>query len=79
MNLIFTFLDFTIKNTADEAEGIASRILAGSRACFSLKKILGSHLEGKQGLVRRKTNLRVYKTLIKPVVTYASEKWTLRG
>lgn len=50
---------------------IRRRIYMANRAYFGLGKLLTS------GVITKKSKLLVYKTLIKPVLTYASETWTM--
>ena len=50
---------------------IKERISAGNRAYFSSQKIL------KNKNITRETKKTLYKTIIRPAVTYASETWTL--
>jgi hypothetical protein len=50
---------------------IKIRITAGNRCYFSLIKLL------KSRAVARNTIVRMYRTLIRPVVTYGSETWCL--
>jgi hypothetical protein len=50
---------------------IAERIWKGNAAYYANAKLL------KSKLLKRSTKMRVYLTLIRPVVTYASETWTL--
>ena len=45
--------------------------MAANRCYYSLQKQL------KSKLIRRNTKVAVYKTLLKPVLTYASETWVL--
>ncbi|XP_066907236.1 uncharacterized protein [Halyomorpha halys] len=48
-----------------------SRIATGNRAYFSIVRQI------KSKLVSRTTKFTLYKTLIRPVVTYGGETWTL--
>ncbi|GBO16714.1 hypothetical protein AVEN_127729-1 [Araneus ventricosus] len=52
---------------------INNRIKSANKCFFGLKKQLRSRL------VRRRTKMRLYKTLILPVLLYASETWALNG
>jgi hypothetical protein len=54
-----------------EANDTNARIEAGNRCMFAVHKIL------RFRSLTRKVKLLVYKTIIRPVVTYASETWTL--
>ena len=64
----FGSLVTTENNTSKE---IRKRILAGNRAYFGLRKTLRS------GRMRRYPKLTLYKTLIRPVVLYGHESWTI--
>jgi hypothetical protein len=55
----------------DISEEIKIRIMAASRSCFGLQK----HLKSR--ILSRRTNIQLYKSLIKPTVMYGSECWTL--
>lgn len=67
----FTYLGSQInKNNVTSAE-VKRRIYLANRAYFGLKKLLTS------SIVTKKTKILIYKTLIKPVRTYASETWTM--
>jgi tRNA nucleotidyltransferase (CCA-adding enzyme) len=52
-------------------EEINKSIIAGSRAYFANTKHLQSTLLSKQSKVK------LYKTLVRPVVTYGAETWTM--
>ena len=52
-------------------EEVMARIAAGGRCRWALNELLKSHI------ISRKTKLQLYTTIIRPVVTYASEAWTL--
>jgi hypothetical protein len=60
-----------INNTNDAVDEIKARILAASKSCHSLQTIFRS----KQ--IHRNNNIRLYKTLIKPVLYYGIMTWTL--
>jgi hypothetical protein len=53
-------------------EEIKERIAAGNRACHVHKKLFISKL------LSRSVKLQLYNTLIRPIVTYASETWVLK-
>jgi hypothetical protein len=51
--------------------GIEKRIVTANRAYYALHPIL------KSQLVYRNTKTIIYKTLIRPVITYGTEAWTM--
>jgi hypothetical protein len=61
---------YVTENSENSTE-IKIRIAAGSRCYFSLIKLL------KSRAVARNTKVRMYRTIIRPVVTYGSETWCL--
>jgi hypothetical protein len=50
---------------------VKERIQAGNRAYFAILSIR------KSKILSRAAKLQVYKTLIRPVVTFRAETWTL--
>jgi hypothetical protein len=50
---------------------IAERIVKGNRAYYANAKLI------KPKSLKKNTKMKVYKTIIRPVVTYSSETWTL--
>jgi hypothetical protein len=52
-------------------EEIKERIATGNRAFFANKKIFQSKL------ISKKSKIKLYKSLIRPVVVYGSECWAL--
>jgi len=67
----FTYLGSDINCDNDISAEIQKRILAANRCFHGLRKHLRSHLTSKN------TKILTYKVLIRPVLTYASETWTL--
>ncbi|KAJ8914619.1 hypothetical protein NQ315_015356 [Exocentrus adspersus] len=52
-------------------EEIEDRIMAGNRCVAGLRRIL------RNKNISRQTKIKLYKTVIRPIVTYASETWAL--
>ena len=67
----FKYLGVIVNNKADIKQEISNRILMANRAYFTNNKLL------KSKLISRSTKIQIYKTLIRPVATYAAETWTL--
>ena len=67
----FTYLGVKINNKGLITEEINHRILTGNKAYFANLNLI------KSKLLTRATKLKIYKTLIRPVVTYAAETWVL--
>ena len=63
--------DIDIIDSNDETEEIRARILAANKAYSSLQTIFRS----KQ--IPRNNKIRLFKTLIKPILCYVSVTWTL--
>ncbi|KID80942.1 endonuclease-reverse transcriptase, partial [Metarhizium majus ARSEF 297] len=69
----FVYLGSLVTDDNDTSREIQRRIVAGNRSYFGLRRTLRSNK------VRRNTKLTIYKTLIRPVVLYGHETWTLRA
>ena len=67
----FIYLGSLISNDKREEKEIQRRILAGSRTYFAAISLFRSRL------LSRATKILLYKTLIRPVVSYGAEVWTL--
>lgn len=67
----FTYLGSIITDTGSNSEEIATRILKGNRCYYLYNYLL------KNKLLSRPLKMRLYKTIIRPVVTYGSETWTM--
>ena len=67
----FTYLGSSINTENDITLEIKRRIMLANRTLYGLSKILRSKF------VRRNTKLKIYKTLIIPVLMYGVESWTL--
>ena len=50
---------------------IAERIAKGNKAYYANAKLI------KSKFLTKNTKMKIYKTMIRPVVTYSSETWTL--
>ncbi|KAJ4433802.1 hypothetical protein ANN_16114 [Periplaneta americana] len=67
----FKYLGATVTNINDTREEIKRRINMGNSCYYSVKKLLSSSLLSKN------LKVRIYKTVILPVVLYGCETWTL--
>lgn len=67
----FKYLGSEVNPTNTIQSDIDSRIASGNRAFYSLKPFL------KSPNLSQATKLNLYKTLIRPIVTFGSESWTL--
>jgi hypothetical protein len=67
----FIYLGTLISNDNSVEKGIQRRILAGSRTYFAAISLFRSRL------LSRATKILLYKTLIRPVVSYGAETWTM--
>jgi hypothetical protein len=67
----FKYLGSLVTENSENSTEIKIRIAAGNRCYFSLIKLL------KSRAVARNTKVRMYRTIIRPVVTYGSETWYL--
>lgn len=67
----FKYLGVILNNENRVSSEIVNRIITGNRAYYANRSLL------KSKLLTPRTKLILYKTLIRPVVTYASETWTL--
>ena len=68
----FIYLGTLISNDNSVQKEIQRRILAGSRTYFAAVSLF------RNRLLFRATKIRLYRTLIRPVVTYGAETWTIR-
>jgi hypothetical protein len=67
----FVYLGSMVSYNNDISEETGARLAAANRAYFG---ILGHF---KSRLLSRQTKLIIYKTLVRPVLTYASETWAI--
>ncbi|CAG9832059.1 unnamed protein product [Diabrotica balteata] len=67
----FIYLGLQVNQNYVVSAEINRRIHLANRAYYGLKKKLTTTL------VTKRTKLVIYRTLIKPILTYASETWTM--
>jgi len=67
----FIYLGTLISNDNSIDKGIQKRILAGNRTYFATISLF------RRRLLSRATKILLYKTLIRPVVSYGAEAWTV--
>jgi len=65
----FTYLGPLVSGDNIVSEEITKRLIATKRSYFGLRGQL------KSQLLSRKTKILIYKTLMRPVFTYAAETW----
>jgi hypothetical protein len=63
----FKYLGSVLNEENDTGLEIRSRVMAGNKCYYAL----GSIMRSKS--ISRKSKLKIYRTVIKPIVTYASE------
>jgi len=67
----FRYLGTTLTNQNFIHEEIKSRLESGNACCLSVQNLLSSSLLSKN------TNIKIYRTIILPVVLYGCETWSL--
>jgi hypothetical protein len=67
----FKYLGSIITNNNDITLEISHRINRGNKCYYGLRNIF------KSRLLKKDTKFKIYKTLIRPVVLYGCESWTL--
>jgi hypothetical protein len=67
----FKYLGMTLINHNDIHDEIKSRLNSGNACCYSVQNLLSSHL------ISKNLKIKIYKTVILPVVLYGCETWTL--
>jgi hypothetical protein len=67
----FTYLGTKINKKNDITEKVQNRIVAANRCYFSFQK----HF--KSNFIPRTTKILSYKMLVRPIVLYGAECWTL--
>jgi hypothetical protein len=68
----FKFLGMIINTKNNMTETIQDRIQAGNKAYYANQMML------KNMYINRGAKMQIYKTLIRPVVTYGCESWTMK-
>jgi len=67
----FQYLGNIIGNTNNNNKCIKERIMMGNKAYYANRQLVNS------SLISRSSKLQIYRTLVRPVVTYGSELWAL--
>ena len=67
----FKYLGSILNQTNEIREELKRRINLGNACFYSVKKLLGSRI------LSRRLKIRIYRTIILPVVLYGSEAWSL--
>jgi hypothetical protein len=67
----FKYLGTTLTDQNHMHEEIKSRLNSGNACCHSVQRLLSSRL------LSRKLKVKIYKTIILPVVLYGCETWSL--
>ena len=67
----FSYLGTTVDNSSSCSREIQNRIKSGNKCYFALLPMM------KSRLLSRTTKIRIYKTLIRPVITYGSDAWVI--
>ena len=65
------YLGTTLTNQSSLQEEIKSRLKSGNVCCYSVQNILSSSLLSKN------LKIKIYRTIILPVVLYGCETWSL--
>jgi len=60
-----------LNQTISTSSEIQARILSGNRCYYAYRKLI------KSRVLNRSSNLKIYKSLIRSIVTYGCEAWTL--
>ena len=66
-----SYLGSQMNQTDPTSSEIQARILRGNRCYYACGKLM------KSGALNRSSKLKIYKTLIRPVMAYGCEAWTL--
>jgi hypothetical protein len=68
----YKYLGSIINDSDSIEEEVKDRIALGTKAYYANQKFF------KSRLVTKSSKLKVYRTVIRPIVTYASETWVLK-
>jgi hypothetical protein len=68
----FKYLESIVNGNNSVEEEIKGRISLGNKAFYANQDLF------KSKLLTKNSKLRIYKTLVRPVVTYACEIWVLK-
>jgi len=66
----FTYLGTYVTSKTEVAEKIKSRLVSGNACFYSVQKFLTSQL------ISRKLKMKIYRTVILPVLLYGCESWS---
>ena len=69
----FVYLGSSVNDSNNVSYEIERRIISGNKAYYANLNLL------KSQILSRKSKTKIYKTIIRPVVTYGSETWTMNG
>jgi hypothetical protein len=67
----FKYLGMTLTNQNDIHDEIKSRLNSGNACYYSVQNLLSSHL------ITKNLKIKIYKTVILPVVLYGCKTWSL--
>ena len=67
----FKYLGSTVNSQNEIAEEVKTRIAAAARCSWAINQVF------KSNVVSRRTKIQTYTTLIRPVLTYGSETWSM--
>lgn len=68
----FKYLEVMLYSDNSISKEIRERIQAGNRAYYANKKLFTNQV------ITRRTKITIYNTLVRPVVIYGAETWTLK-
>ena len=68
----FKFFGVVVNSKTNMTETIQDRIQAGNKAYYANLKML------KNRYINRGAKMQIYKILVRPVVTYGCESWTMK-